>query len=170
VHVQREADEWLMACVAGGDRKRLAVLVRRYATPLLTFIVRMVGDHHRGEELFQEVWLAVWVRRRQYRPALPFKPWLHQIAVNKCREAMRRKTLPVLAGESAGALAAGATADTTDPHDAAAADDAADLLAEAVLRLPEKQRAVVAMRVWQQMAFAEIAEVLGRREGTRRRI
>jgi len=66
-----EPDETLMARTADGDRACLELLVRRHATPLLTFLARMAGDRHRGEELFQEVFLAVWVKRRQYQHNLP---------------------------------------------------------------------------------------------------
>ena len=44
-----EPDEWLMAQVSRGERECLNVLVRRYASPLLTFIRRMVSDRHRSE-------------------------------------------------------------------------------------------------------------------------
>ncbi|MGL4551758.1 MAG: RNA polymerase sigma factor, partial [Gemmataceae bacterium] len=85
-------DEDLMARVAAGDAGRLEPLVRRHAGPLLTFLVRMVGDHHRAEELFQEVFLAVWVKRRTYQPPRPFRPWLYAIAVNRSRADLRLKT------------------------------------------------------------------------------
>ena len=59
-------DAGLMWQVAHGKRESLEKLVRRHASGLLTFIVGMIGDQHRGEELFQEVVLAVWSKRRQY--------------------------------------------------------------------------------------------------------
>src|SRR5262245_49892609 len=64
---KQERDEWLMGQVALGKRECLEPLVRRYASPLLTFIRRMVGDAHRSEELFQDVFLAVWNKRTQYQ-------------------------------------------------------------------------------------------------------
>jgi RNA polymerase sigma-70 factor (ECF subfamily) len=69
-------DEWLMGQVARGRRDSLDVLVRRYASPLLTFIMRMTGDRHVSEELFQEVFLTVWIKRRQFDQFRRFKPWL----------------------------------------------------------------------------------------------
>lgn len=75
--MEHERDEYLMARVGRDQPELLEKLLRRYASPLLTFIQRMVGDHHRGEELFQEVFLAVWIKRRQYQYPRPFKPWLY---------------------------------------------------------------------------------------------
>lgn len=54
------SDEELMRHVAAGSRAHLSQLMRRYANPLLTFLMQMTGDSHTGEELFQEVFLAVW--------------------------------------------------------------------------------------------------------------
>src|SRR5437764_14412284 len=85
--VQRDED--LMAEVAGGQADLLEWLVRRHATGLLTFLTRMVGDRHRAEEHFQEVFLAVWLKRRQYQYPRPFRAWLYAIALNRCRAVFR---------------------------------------------------------------------------------
>lgn len=87
-----EADERLMQRVAEGARDAMSILLRRYATPLLTFIDRMMGDRHRAEELFQEVFLTVWVQRRDYCPLSAFRPWLFGIAANKCRTHLRGRS------------------------------------------------------------------------------
>jgi RNA polymerase sigma-70 factor (ECF subfamily) len=160
---KQERDEWLMAQVALDKRDHLEPLVRRYANPLLTFIARMVGDRHRAEELFQEVFLAVWVKRAQYQFPRPFKAWLYAIAVNKCRAAFRGRA-PALFLED-GPPAPPAAADPS-PEDAVIATETAALVAAAVTRLPAQQRAVVALRIWDGMAYADIAAVVGRSEAT----
>ena len=58
-------------------------LIRRYSSPLLNYITRMTGDRHRGEELFQEVFLAVWVKRKQYRFPKSFKAGRLKLVCNK---------------------------------------------------------------------------------------
>jgi len=125
-----DQDEWLMAQVAAGQRALLEPLLRRYASPLLTFIRRMVGDAHRSEELFQEVFLQVWVKRAQYQFPRPFKPWLYRIALNKCRETFRVRVLPVFGEEG------DREADDPSPSDAAIAVETAALVSAAVTRLP----------------------------------
>src|SRR6516165_12125036 len=91
-----DRDEYLMARVQHGQPELLERLLRRHATPLLTFLQRMTGDAHRGEELFQEVFLAVWCKRHQYEYPRPFKAWLYAIALNKCRQAFRSRPPPAL--------------------------------------------------------------------------
>jgi RNA polymerase sigma-70 factor (ECF subfamily) len=162
--VQERDDEWLMGQVARGQREQLAPLVRRYANRLLTFIRRMVGDEHQSEELFQEVFLTVWVKRHQYSSPRPFKSWLYAIAVNKCREAHRRRdflTLPSLSDYTAVPF------EREPPPDARmVATETATLVGKAVALLPPQQRAVVVLRIWDGMSYADIAEVVGRSEGT----
>ena len=159
-----ESDEWLMAEVVRGDRERLGTLLRRYASPLLTFIQRMIGDRHRAEELFQEVFLAVWTRRRTYEPQRRFRPWLYGIAVNKCRADFRKRTrLPVVFDE---ASAEPLTSADPSPAEAAIAAETATVVAAAVTRLPEAQRTVLVMRIWNGLSYGEIAESLDLAQAT----
>lgn len=156
-------DEWLMGQVALGKRDLLAPLVRRYANPLLTYLERMVADRHRAEELFQEVFLAVWLKRRTYKFPRPFKPWLFAIATNRCRTEFRRvrrsatlEPMPPLAGPD------------DSPDDSAIATETAAIVQAAVTRLPAKQRTVLVLRIWNGLSYAEIARAAGCSEGTAR--
>ena len=160
-----DRDEWIMVQAANGQPHLLEILVRRHASPLLTFIHRMVGDRHRSEELFQEVFLSVWLNRARYQFPRPFKPWLYAIALNKCREAHRGRTQPtqLLADGDAAPLSAEAS-----PLECAVASESAQLVSQAVTQLPPQQRAVVVLRIWDNLAYADIAEIVGCSEATAR--
>jgi RNA polymerase sigma-70 factor (ECF subfamily) len=155
-----DRDEYLMGRVQHGQPELLERLLRRHASPLLTFLERMVGDRHRGEELFQEVFLAVWRKRHQYQYPRPFKPWLYAIALNKCREALRSRAPRTLSLEGADAVS------TTNPADNLVAAETAEIVSRAVARLPQRQREVVVLRVWQGLPYADIAEILDSTEPT----
>lgn len=160
-----QSDEWLMGQVAGGKRDCLEVLVRRYATPLLTYLARMCGDSHRAEELVQEAFLAVWVKRKTYKLNKPFRAWLYTIATNKCRSAFRGnkgKTMASLEDNPAAVPAS----ETDTPVDAMLGSERAGIVAGAVARLPEQQRMVVTLRVWGGMSYSEIAISAGTAEAT----
>jgi RNA polymerase sigma-70 factor (ECF subfamily) len=157
-------DEWLMLHVSRGRRDELEQLVRRYAVPLLTFVQRMLGDRHRSEELFQEVFLAVWKKRHQYQYPRPFRPWLYAIALNKCRAAFRGPGVRTVGLDPFDDTA---PADTgPSPSDSAIATETAALVTRAVARLPAQQRAVVVLRVWQGLSYSEVADTLRRTEAT----
>ena len=163
----KQTDEWLMAQVAAGQRECLAVLVRRYASPLLTYIERMVGDHHRSEELFQEVFLRVWIKRRD----LPLPPAVPGVAV--CH---RHEPLPLGVSAERAAVPCrwpedgpeGLAASDASPFEAAVATETASLVAAAVDQLPPQQREVVVLRNFNGLSFGEIAEAVGCSEPTAR--
>jgi RNA polymerase sigma-70 factor (ECF subfamily) len=156
-------DEELMQRVAGCNHPAMDILVRRYATGLLTFLHRMTGDRHRAEELFQEAFLAVWVDRRRYEYPRAFRPWLFGIAANKCHTELRRRPgPPAFLVDSSDAPAAN---DST-PIEAAIASENATLVAQAMTMLPPKQRAVLALRIWDGLEYEQIAQLLDRTEAT----
>jgi len=160
----RVRDEDLMQRVAAGNREAMAPLVRRYASPLLTFIRRMTGDWHRAEELFQEAFLAVWQCRRRYQYPRPFRPWLFALALNKCRADFRKcAAMPVFLDDE---LELRVPAHDRGPVEAAIASETAVLVAQAATTLPPKQRAVLVLRVWNGLEYAEIAQILNRTEAT----
>jgi RNA polymerase sigma-70 factor (ECF subfamily) len=159
-----DSDEWLMGQVALGKREYLAPLVRRYSSPLLTFIDRMLGDRHRAEELFQEVFLAVWVKRKQYRFPRTFRSWLFAIAANRCRADYRSaKPRPATLDETSHLVPVAAG---KGPAETAVETETATLVATAVAQLPPQQRSVVVLRVWNGLSYAEIAASLGCAEGS----
>jgi RNA polymerase sigma-70 factor (ECF subfamily) len=155
-----ERDEYVMAQVRQGRMDQLEILVRRHASGLLTFLTRMLGDRHRAEEQFQEVFLSVWLKRQQYQYPRPFRPWLYAIAMNRCRATFRLKTPhpdplesePIDPGSS--------------PADRLLAAETAEQISRAVTQLPTQQRAVVVLRIWQGLGYSDIAKQLGCTEGT----
>lgn len=162
----RERDEWHMAQVALGKREHLEPLVRRYASRLLTLIQRMLGDRHRSEEVFQEVFLAVWRKRRQYKFPRMFRSWLYAIAVNRCRAEYRRSGAVGTMSLHAHERCIDPAGPERNPSETAVAVETATLVTRAVTRLPERQREVVVLRIWEGLSYADIAAVLRRSEGT----
>ena len=160
-----QSDEWLMGQVVRGKRDCLEVLVRRYATPLLTYLSRMCGNTHRAEELVQEVFLTIWTKRKTYKLDKPFKAWLYTIATNRCRSAFRgAKNQPMPSLDDATGVSP--EAEDRSPMEVAANSESASIVSAAVANLPEQQRMVVTLRIWGGMSYAEIATSAGRTEAT----
>ena len=134
MNTRNESDEWLMGQVRRGSRESLEKLVRRYASPLLTFIERMVGDRHRSEELFQEVFLTVWTKRKQYKLDRPFRSWLYTIAANRCRSDFRRQSVRAVSAVDVETTPAAGNS----PVQTAIATETASMVETAVARLPSR--------------------------------
>lgn len=151
-----------MKLSAEGDRNCFESLVRRYARPLMTLICRMTGWHHRSEDVFQEVLISCWRNRSQYEYPREFKPWIYRIAINQCRQLYRKRNISVSNQEATVSMA------TTEhmPDDSSIRKEASSLIKSAVERLPEHQRAVVVLRIWNGLSYREIADAVDRTEST----
>ena len=155
----------LMRRVRGGDHEGFEELVRMHANGLLTFLCRTNRDYHESEELFQEVFLAVWKRRHTYKFPGPVRPWLYKIALNVSRASWRKARLPM---ENNDGIENVARPSTAGPAERAMDKEMASVASQAVLNLPVQQRTVVALRIWNDMTYREIAEVMEVTEATAR--
>jgi len=160
---KQATDEAVMLELQRGDRSQLTLLLRRHADALLAFIHRTVRDRHRAEELFQDVFLAVWIGRHSFQRSGTFRPWLFGIAVNKCRAELRRSTRLSVVGLN---YADEAASPGPTPESAADAAETAHHVQQAVDRLPDNQRTAVVLRLWSGLAYSEIAQAMGVAEGT----
>ncbi len=165
---RNESDENLMVQLQEGDRRPMELLVRRYSNPLLTFITRMTGDRHQGEDLFQEVFLTVWTKRAQFNPTRPFRPWLYTIAMNKCRAAYRRRSAPHRAIAVEPHTMDQKADSGPSPVDTVIATETETLVQAAVLQLPEQQRSVFVMRTFNGLSYGEIGQTLNKNPATAR--
>jgi len=152
-----------MAAYAGGDRRSFAVLFRRWAPRIHGFFVRALGEPQAADDLLQVTFLNIHRARSSFRPLLSLRSWLFSIAAHALHDELRRRTRLPLASE----LQQEAMADVAAVESEAVSLDAHRTRAvrAALERLPESQRAVLHLHRFEQMSFAEIAEVLGTTEG-----
>src|SRR6516225_9642547 len=98
-------DVQLMMDVKAGDTASFELLLRKYRTPLVNFLYRMVRDTAAAEDLAQEVFLRVYRARKQYSPSAKFTTWLFRIATNLALNSSRynrRRRLEVSIDEPPG--------------------------------------------------------------------
>ncbi|HEY3081580.1 MAG TPA: sigma-70 family RNA polymerase sigma factor [Chloroflexota bacterium] len=168
---QSQPDEPLAARAAAGDASAFEELVRRYQSSLLNFCYRMLGDPDDAADAAQQSLVQAYLHLPRTRLDLPFRPWLYRIARNQCLDRLRaRRTvgLPEPGDDDEDDRAPGALlADPTPlPEELAERRDLQRLLGEAIGSLPERYRAVVALRYVTDLTFAEIGQSLGLPENT----
>src|ERR1700736_6501296 len=82
-------DVQLMLDVKAGDEKSFELLLRKYRTPVVNFLYRMVRDSAAAEDLAQEVFLRVYRARKDYVPSAKFTTWMFRIATNVALNSVR---------------------------------------------------------------------------------
>ena len=166
------SDVQLMLDVKSGDDSSFELLLRKYRTPVVNFLFRMVRDAAAAEDLAQEVFLRVYRARGQYMPTAKFTTWMFRIATNLALNALRDGRYRQME-ISIDQPAAGHSSDGENEQPALEiADrkttiemelvrrDRAEQIRRAVESLPEKQRAAVLLHKYQEMDYDEIAGVL----------
>lgn len=159
------SDVQLMLDVKAGDDSSFDLLLRKYRTPLVNFLYRMVRDTATAEDLAQEVFLRVYRARNQYSPSAKFTTWLFRIATNLALNSIRdnrHRRLdfsidgPVDEDETPRELPAREM--RIDEH--MMERDRAEMIRRAVGLLPEKQRVAVLLHKYEEMDYSEIAKIL----------
>ena len=162
------SDEELARAYARGQQPPFEELVRRYSGPVYAFCLRMVARREDAEDLTQDVFVQLMKSLPAARTDMPIRPWIFVIARNKCLDHLkRRRPIPF----------SSTTRDDDDievdvvdaaplPDDLAERADTRDLVQRAISTLPERFRAVVALRYSSDLSFGEIGEVLGIPENT----
>src|SRR3954463_13297399 len=87
------ADLDLVAGVRAGDDRSFEHLFQRYQPRIAAYVAGMVRDHARAEDITQEVFLSALRRMRTGSATdreIQFRPWIYEIAKNKCIDAYRR--------------------------------------------------------------------------------
>ena len=165
------SDVQLMLDVKAGDDASFDFLLRKYRTPLVSFLYRMVRDTATAEDLAQEVFLRVYRARKQYSPSAKFTTWLFRIATNLALNSVRdsrhqRMGVSLDApggGEEAAPLELPAREKRVDER--MAERDRVEVIRRAIWSLPEKQRAAVVLHKYEEMDYDEIAGILECSEG-----
>jgi RNA polymerase sigma-70 factor (ECF subfamily) len=129
----------------------------------------LVGNTEEAEDLAQEVFLRVFRGRKKYHPKAKFSTWLftiaNNLALNILRTRQRKPTIPLNLRDS-GPLgprpAEQLVLDRADaPDDRIQKREMADIVKQAIETLNERQRIAVVLNKFEDMNYAEIAEVMG---------
>src|SRR4051794_5265459 len=84
-------DRDLVARVRANDDRAFELLYQRYQPRIGAYVRGIVRDHGRAEDITQEVFMSALRRMRQEPDRdIAFKPWIFEIAKNRCIDAFRR--------------------------------------------------------------------------------
>jgi RNA polymerase sigma-70 factor (ECF subfamily) len=156
-----EAD--LLVKARGGNVFAFEEIVRRYQKRVYATALRIVRRHEVADDVTQEAFLRGYQALDRFEVGRPFGPWICRIAanlaVNHVRSPVaREEPLPEGHGE--------APAEAHDPLQGVLDTEARTVLQTALRDLPAEQRAVFALRVFEELSYKEIAETLGISLGT----
>ncbi|NNC38286.1 MAG: RNA polymerase sigma factor [Acidimicrobiales bacterium] len=158
--LKRDTDEQLAARAASGEANAFRELLRRHYDRVFRVVYSVVHNQSEAEDITQEIWAALPAKIKNWRGEAKLTTWLHRIAVNGAKDALRR------AATRARAVEGFAEIDQLSRDEAADTQRRLSWLQMALETLSDDLRETAALTLGEDMNFAQAAEVLGVAEGT----
>ncbi|WP_419192616.1 RNA polymerase sigma factor [Kolteria novifilia] len=165
-----------MESYVGGDESCLTELIQRYESELFRYLHRMLGEPNLAEDVFQNTFLQVHLKRHLYEPGRPFRPWLYTIATHQAIDLIRRNKRhrrPSLDQEferqgrdAENSMLQGLPDEAPEPEARALRRERRHLVRKAVDRLSSHLRQVVVLAYYQGLKYKEVSDILGIPVGT----
>ena len=163
---QREGDDTpadldlrLVQRFKAGEQRAFDELVRRHQRPMFQVCMRYLRNQADAMDVTQRAFVKAFQALDGFRGESSFRTWLYRIAVNlslnHIRDHKREQPAEIRDDQL--------TRRPTGPQRIISGEDA-DLLREAIAELPPKQRTVLEMRVYDELSFREVAELMGTTE------
>lgn len=156
-------DEELALAYANGDNKAFDLLLSRNQTKLFSYILFVVRDREKAEDIFQETFVKVISRLQQQRYVTSgkFGAWLIRIAHNIIMDSYRERRIENVIETPEDNNLINISSDNLlelNIENQYVNDQVLEDVKKIMNLLPDTQREVVYMRYYQQLSFKEIAE------------
>ena len=142
-------DEELVARSIGGDADSFNELVVRWERPIYALAYRTIGREDDARDVCQETFLRAYRALPGFRGQAKFSSWLYRIALNLCRDWIRRerRTPVVQPPEDMDLMAMAAAAEPSESiEDLVARNDLSRAVEKAMKKLPEEQRTAIVLK------------------------
>lgn len=172
----RDPDIRLMLQVRDDVQGAFEVLVDRYQHRLVSVLTHLIGRNEEAEDLAQEVFLRIYRARKGYKPKAKFSTWLFTIANNLALNHLRSKSRNhAFSGNGPETSGFGTTTGLRPAVELAVSRDhtasaqmrqieMSEVVREALDVLGEDQKMAVLLNKFEEMSYAEIAQVMDRSE------
>lgn len=139
--------------ILGGNTREYELLVNKYQDAVYNVIYRMLQQRAEAEELAQDVFVKAYVKLESFNYKSKFFSWIYRIAINTAishQKKSKRFLHPEQMPEPAGA----------NQEDEMMFNEQHAILDHVIGTLNEKYRSVIVLHYFEQLSYAEMAEVL----------
>ncbi|OLD81515.1 MAG: hypothetical protein AUG54_04050 [Ktedonobacter sp. 13_1_20CM_4_53_7] len=163
------SDGILLGQSVAGDDRAFEALVSRYHHPLLNYIRQILKDDEQAYDVLQFVLLKFYLSLPTLRKDVPLKPWLFQVAHNRCMDELRKqRRRPSLRFSELSWEDESDELELTEslqdpqplPEEIVEQLDLHAVLQQAIGKLPPRFRPVVHLRFFEDLSFTEIGHTL----------
>lgn len=149
-----KADHILVAEAKRGSKEAFSQLVQRHQKVMLRVALRMTRDLEAAEDIVQDSFIKAFRKIDMFEGRSSFKSWMYQITVNTTRNKLRTKRMDQVNIDNV-------TLSTESKVDDQLMQlDLSQLLKNEVSRLPNKQRWALTLRIFEDLSFKEISQIM----------
>jgi RNA polymerase sigma-70 factor (ECF subfamily) len=159
-----QTDAELIKATIDGDTSAFSILVGRYSRDVYGFVFFMAKNVSDAEDITQETFVKVWKNLKKFKLDQRFKSWLLAIARNTTIDYIRKRRHAVFSDfddeEGSNAIVETLADEERLADEIASIAESAEQTAEAVSKLPDIYRSVLALRYEGGLSFEEISKIL----------
>jgi len=146
------ADNEVIARVLGGDVNAYRFIVEKYRNPLFRLGLKLIGNLSQVDDILQDTFIRAYKSLNKFEGRSSFKCWLYQIFMNTLRNALRgRHTFPIDKLQIQMDF---------DGDRVIHRKQIAELIEARINTLPPRQRIAVSLRVYEDLSFEEISNIM----------
>ncbi|MCB0398239.1 MAG: sigma-70 family RNA polymerase sigma factor [Winogradskyella sp.] len=157
-------DAELVSNYIRGDESALSELIERHKQKIYSFIYSKVYDRDITEDIFQDTFIKVirTLKRGKYNEEGKFLPWVMRIAHNLVIDHFRKNSrMPKFDNTGEFSIFSVLSDSSLDAEKSMIKDQVESDVRRVIEELPEDQKQVLLMRIYQDMSFKEISEITG---------
>jgi RNA polymerase sigma-70 factor (ECF subfamily) len=151
------SDEALVRAVADGDRRAMQTLYQRHNVRVYRFLLRLIHDESKAEDLVSEVFLDVWRQADRFKGQAQVSTWLMSIARHKAISIMRMRSDDQLDERAASMIEDPAD----DPEAVVGNADRGALVQACLSQLSAPHREVIDLVYYHDKSVDEVARIIG---------
>lgn len=164
-----DSDEAVLARFCNGEAEAYGELLHRFQREIYSYLRRYLGQDALAEDVFQNTFIQVYQKAKQFEAGRKVKPWLYAIATHQAIDMLRK--INRRATVSLEQMAAGDDGDNhswidslssseADPFDAMELAEQRERVNEALATLPEHLRMTIILAYYQGLKYQDIADIV----------
>ncbi|PWA05399.1 RNA polymerase sigma factor [Flavobacterium psychrotolerans] len=157
-------DALLVKNYMAGDESALSTLINRHQSKIFGFIYSKISDRDISDDIFQDTFIKVikTLKSNSYNEEGKFLPWVMRIAHNLIIDHFRRnKKMPLFRETEEFSIFSIMTDHSMTIENQMISDQVEKDLRKIIEELPDDQKEVLVMRIYQDLSFKEISELTG---------
>lgn len=154
--------ELVIRCLQG-EQEAYRALFDLYFDELYRTAFVLMKSPADADDAVQEAFIRTFQALNTYDLDRPFRPWLHRILLNVCKDVWKRRRWLFIPLENAYDVR---DQNAPDPEDCLLQDEELQRLAQAIRELSSKHQAVVVLYFLNEMRISDVAIAVGVPEGT----